>query len=83
MKRCSGETSGKKEDRSSMLNKMKEAVGSLMEEEVYVQPKALHGRDLRETARLEGEWMKSLDKKQREAEQKKKKISVETEKREK
>ena len=36
-------TSGKKEDRSSMLNKMKEAVGSLMEEEVYVQPKALHG----------------------------------------
>ena len=45
------------------------------QENIYVAPEVLHGKDLRETARLEGEWMKSLDKAQRVAEEKKKATS--------
>ena len=76
-------TSGTEEGLVKMMSEMKEAVTRLNEDDVYVQPEVLHGRDLKDTARLEGEWMKSLDKKARESEEKKKKMAVVEEDREK
>ena len=60
---------------------MNEAVNQLDESDVYVQPEVLHGGALKATAVLEGEWLKSLDKSQRDAENKKKRIAKDDEKR--
>lgn len=60
-----------------VVQAMKHAVEVLKENQktFYVAPEVLHGKDLRETARLEGEWMKNLDKSQRAQEEKKKATS--------